>query len=63
MYAMSTALGYSFDKVQLKRGAYYPVAHSEADLAQLSIRGLRGLHLFQTGHSHNGRGDGCGFCG
>jgi hypothetical protein len=38
MYAMSKALGYSFDKVQLMRGAYYPVAHSEADLAQLSIR-------------------------
>lgn len=29
--AMAKALGYDFDKVQLKRGIYHPRAHTEAD--------------------------------
>jgi hypothetical protein len=38
LLAMSKALGYGFDLVQLKRGIYYPVAHGEADLAQRVIQ-------------------------
>ena len=36
--ALSDSLGYSFDKVQLKRGVYYPRAHGEAELDQYIIR-------------------------
>jgi hypothetical protein len=41
LYAMSQALGYSFDKVQLEKGAYVPQAHVnlESELALLR-RGL-----------------------
>jgi hypothetical protein len=31
LYALSNALGYSFDRVQLRRGVYYPRAHGEAE--------------------------------
>jgi len=34
----SLALGYDFDRVQLKRGIYYPRAHGEQENAQLIIR-------------------------
>jgi hypothetical protein len=33
--AMSQALDYSFDRVELKRGVYYPQAHAEADLRKI----------------------------
>lgn len=38
LYAMSRALGYNFDKVQLKRGSYSPRAHSDNEAAQIGIR-------------------------
>lgn len=38
LHAMSIALGYDFDKVQLKRGIYTPKAHGEHEDAQLIIR-------------------------
>jgi len=38
LYFISLAVGYDFDKVQLKRGVYSPRAHDENELAQLSIR-------------------------
>jgi hypothetical protein len=47
LFAMSTALGHGFDRVQLKRGIYYPVAHGEADLAQRVI--LQGLSKVLSG--------------
>jgi hypothetical protein len=31
MFALSNALGYNFDKVQLKRGAYYPMGHGQTE--------------------------------
>jgi hypothetical protein len=47
LFAMSTALGHAFDRVQLKRGIYYPVAHGEANLAQRVI--LQGLSKVLSG--------------
>lgn len=38
LHAMSRALGYKFDRVQLKRGAYYPKAHGDEETAQRQIR-------------------------
>lgn len=38
LLAMSRALGYKFDRVHLKRGAYYPKAHGEEETAQRQIR-------------------------
>lgn len=38
LHAMSVALGYDFDKVQIKRGAYYPQSHFDDLLARQIIR-------------------------
>ena len=38
LYEVSIALGYDFDKVELKRGAYSPIAHGEQELDALAIR-------------------------
>jgi len=38
LHAMSIALGYDFDVVQLKRGIYSPRAHGEQENAQIMIR-------------------------
>lgn len=38
LYEMAISLGFDFDKVQLKRGVYFPRAHDEQELAQLIIR-------------------------
>lgn len=32
LQALSTALGYPFDRVQLRRGIYYPRAHNQAEM-------------------------------
>ena len=41
LFAMSQDLGYTFDKVQLKRGAYYPQGHADIEQEQMVLR--RGL--------------------
>jgi hypothetical protein len=38
LYVMASALGYEFDKVQLRRGAYFPRLLSEDAVARLEIR-------------------------
>lgn len=38
LHDMSQALGYDFDKVHLRRGIYSPKAHSEHEMALISIR-------------------------
>lgn len=38
LYKIANALGFDFDRVQLKRGIYYPRAHDENEIAQLAIR-------------------------
>jgi hypothetical protein len=38
LFEMSRRLGYSFGKVQLKKGIYHPRAHSETELIQDNIR-------------------------
>lgn len=38
LYAMSQALGYDFDEVQLKRDCYRPVAHGDIENEQHKIR-------------------------
>lgn len=38
MEALGVALGYQFDTVQLKKSAYWPRAHGEAEAAQIQIR-------------------------
>jgi hypothetical protein len=45
--AMTKALGYTFDRVELKRGIYSPKAHGDAELEQRII--LRGLVELLTG--------------
>ena len=35
---MSTDVGYTFDRVQLKRGAYSPIAHGDLELEQATFR-------------------------
>jgi len=47
LFAMATDLGYKFDRVQLKKGAYSPVAHGNLELEigtlrQLALRVLSG---------------------
>ena len=47
LHVMSQDVGYSFDRVQLKRGAYSPVAHEELEtehraLRMAVIRGMSG---------------------
>ena len=38
LFAMSTDVGYTFDRVQLKRGAYSPIAHGDLELEQATLR-------------------------
>jgi hypothetical protein len=38
LYAVAQDVGFSFDRVQLKRGAYTPVAHEELELEQRALR-------------------------
>src|SRR5260370_11858184 len=38
MFAMSQALGYDFDRVQIKRSAYYPIGHFNNETAQQHIQ-------------------------
>lgn len=38
LYAMAQDVGYTFDRVQLKRGAYTPVAHEEIESDQRMLR-------------------------
>ncbi len=38
LYAMAQDVGYRFDRVQLKRGAYTPVAHEEIESDQRALR-------------------------
>lgn len=38
LYRMAKSLGYDFDKVTLKRGAYSPVAHGNMEMEHLAIR-------------------------
>jgi hypothetical protein len=38
LYAISQDTGFSFDRVQLKRGAYSPVAHEELEAEQQALR-------------------------
>lgn len=40
LYEMSTALGYNFDKVQIKAGSYYPSGYQETENDNLQIRKL-----------------------
>jgi len=40
LFEMGVALGYSFDKSQIKSGAYYPGGYSDAELDQLEARKL-----------------------
>lgn len=39
LYAISLALGYDFDKVLLKRGAYSPIAHDNEEIFQHLVKG------------------------
>ncbi len=38
LYFMSNSLGYFYDRVHLKRGTYYPTAHSEIENTQKGIQ-------------------------
>ncbi len=38
LHCMATAVGYHFDKVQLRKGSYTPIAHGEIELDQRVIR-------------------------
>jgi len=40
LFTMAVDVGYKFDRVQLKRGAYSPVAHGELEDQQRAIRNL-----------------------
>ena len=49
LFALSEALGYSFDRVQLRRAVYRPRAHGDVEIRQDIIqRGIAGLF---TGHT------------
>ncbi len=38
LHEMATSLGYSFDRVHLKKGIYTPIAHGDLEMEQLAIR-------------------------
>jgi hypothetical protein len=38
LQTLANALGYDFNQVQLKRGAYYPQGHADDGLARIAIR-------------------------
>lgn len=49
LFALSTSLGYSFDRVQLRRAVYRPRAHSQVEVRQDIIqRGFAGLFTGET---------------
>lgn len=49
LFALSTALGYSFDKVQLRRAVYRPIAHGLIEGRQEAIQlGIAGLFTGET---------------
>jgi hypothetical protein len=49
LYEMSNYFGYNFDKVMLKKGAYYPTAHGILNMEQALVRqGLVKLLLGQS---------------
>lgn len=50
LLAMAQSLGYTFDKVQLKKGFYAPQGHADLELEQLQIR--KGLVELLTGRSN-----------
>lgn len=40
LYSLAVDVGYRFDRVQLKKGAYSPVAHGELEIEQQQLRKL-----------------------
>lgn len=40
LFALAVDVGYRFDRVQLKKGAYSPIAHGELELEQQQVRKL-----------------------
>ena len=54
LFEMSSSLGYSFDKVSLKKAVYFPKAHGQLETDQLLLRqfliqlaaGTRGIGIF-----------------
>jgi hypothetical protein len=50
LYQMGIILSYKFDKVMLKRTAYYPVAHGDIEYENQAIR--KGLTEILSGKSH-----------
>jgi hypothetical protein len=49
LYEMAKALDFAFDKALLKRGAYYPIAHSELDRQADEVR--RGIVAVLSGEA------------
>ena len=47
LYALSQAMNYDFDKVQLQRDCYRPIAHGDLETTQANI--LKGLELVLSG--------------
>lgn len=47
--ALAAALGYPFDRVQLKRGIYYPKAHGDAEMRRLIFE--RAMFRVMTGEA------------
>lgn len=47
LFAMAQDIGYKFDRVQLKRGSYVPIAHGELEQEQSDLR--RALIAVTTG--------------
>ena len=49
LFALSSALGYTFDRVQLRRAVYRPRAHGQSELRQETIqRGFANLFTGET---------------
>jgi len=47
LYALAQAMNYDFDKVQLQRDCYRPIAHGDLELKQMNI--LRGIEKILVG--------------
>ncbi|HCD5026426.1 TPA: hypothetical protein NBS78_004665, partial [Enterobacter hormaechei] len=47
LYALSQAMNYDFDKVQLQRDCYRPIAHGDLETTQANI--LKGLEKVFSG--------------
>lgn len=52
LYAISEDIGFKFDRVQLKRGSYSPIAHGELEAEQTELRRAT-LSLFTGKHALN----------